>query len=128
MACGISDILFYESSKCLHGRPKQYIGSWYASVFVHYYPNDGWMDVDRDKEGHYAVPPHWDGHVAADKKTEQPLQILGTSFYEPNCPNGWCNSINTVKWNVSAEDGYWYDGFQRKHVFVPGLVGRDEEL
>jgi predicted 2-oxoglutarate/Fe(II)-dependent dioxygenase YbiX len=32
------DILFYESSKCLHGRPRPFNGSWYTSVFVHYYP------------------------------------------------------------------------------------------
>jgi len=32
------DMLFYESSKCLHGRPKKFNGSWYTSVFTHYYP------------------------------------------------------------------------------------------
>jgi len=32
------DILFYESSKCFHGRPRKFNGSWYSSIFVHYYP------------------------------------------------------------------------------------------
>jgi hypothetical protein len=28
------DILFYESSKCFHGRPQKFIGSYYASLFM----------------------------------------------------------------------------------------------
>jgi prolyl 4-hydroxylase len=32
------DILFYESSKLFHGRPRRLNGSWYSSIFVHYYP------------------------------------------------------------------------------------------
>ena len=28
------DMLFYESSKCLHGRPHTFKGSWYSSIFV----------------------------------------------------------------------------------------------
>lgn len=33
-------MLFYESAKCLHGRPRPLRGSYYASVFVHYKPVD----------------------------------------------------------------------------------------
>lgn len=36
------DLLFYESSKCLHGRPKRFKGKWYSSLFVHYYPAVNW--------------------------------------------------------------------------------------
>jgi len=36
------DMLFYESSKCLHGRPKKFKGKWYSSIFVHYYPAENW--------------------------------------------------------------------------------------
>jgi predicted 2-oxoglutarate/Fe(II)-dependent dioxygenase YbiX len=36
------DLLFYESSKCLHGRPKTFNGSWYSSIFVHYHPTGEW--------------------------------------------------------------------------------------
>lgn len=28
------DVLFYESSKCFHGRPQKFIGSYYASLFM----------------------------------------------------------------------------------------------
>jgi len=35
------DMLFYESSKCLHGRPRVFNGSWYSSIFTHYSPL-GW--------------------------------------------------------------------------------------
>ena len=28
------DMLFYESSKCFHGRPHYFKGSWYSSIFV----------------------------------------------------------------------------------------------
>lgn len=36
------DLLFYESSKCVHGRPKKFQGSWYTSMFLHYYPTLDW--------------------------------------------------------------------------------------
>jgi len=38
------DMLFYESSKCLHGRPRKFNGDWYSSLFVHYKPAD-WESV-----------------------------------------------------------------------------------
>ncbi len=28
------DILFYESSKCFHGRPQTFVGGYYASIFM----------------------------------------------------------------------------------------------
>jgi len=34
------DMLFYESSKCFHGRPTKFNGSWYTSLFTHYKPAD----------------------------------------------------------------------------------------
>ena len=34
------DLLFYESSKCFHGRPKKFNGDWYTSLFLHYSPVD----------------------------------------------------------------------------------------
>jgi len=40
------DMLFYESSKLWHGRPKRLNGSWYSSIFVHYYPKHGWYVYD----------------------------------------------------------------------------------
>jgi len=35
------DMVFYESSKAFHGRPRKFKGKWYSSIFVHYYPV-GW--------------------------------------------------------------------------------------
>jgi len=57
------DLLFYESAKCLHGRPKIFTGSWYTSVFVHYYPQ-GWDRHRRMDEARIAVPLHWSKHHA----------------------------------------------------------------
>jgi len=47
------DMLFYESSKCLHGRPKKFKGKWYSSIFVHYYPAENWKLDEREMESHY---------------------------------------------------------------------------
>ena len=30
------DMLFYESSKCMHGRPRKFKGRFYSSLFIHY--------------------------------------------------------------------------------------------
>ena len=32
--------LFYESAKCIHGRPTPMKGRYYTSVFLHYRPTD----------------------------------------------------------------------------------------
>lgn len=34
------EMLFYESAKCVHGRPRPLNGNWYSSLFVHYRPAD----------------------------------------------------------------------------------------
>merc|ERR1719235_505253 len=31
-------LLFYESAKCIHGRPRPLRGRWYSSLFMHYRP------------------------------------------------------------------------------------------
>jgi len=48
------DMLFYESSKCFHGRPRRLNGSWYSSIFVHYYPKHGWYEKNHALESHYS--------------------------------------------------------------------------
>ena len=101
------DVLFYESSKFLHGRPKPFNGTWYSSIFVHYYPTDGWQDVNRLNEGHYAIPLDWSDHMRPEDKYETPLVMLGTSFKEPSCPNEWCRTQNSIKWRGPARDGVW---------------------
>jgi len=97
------DMLFYESSKCFHGRPHKFKGSWYSSIFVHYYPV-GW-DVDkRMSEVHYAVPPHWI-NKPPEETDQDKLVMVGTSMKEPDCENVWCSLKNTVKWRGPAIDG-----------------------
>jgi hypothetical protein len=99
------DILFYESSKCFHGRPRPFNGSWYTSVFVHYYPAEGWIDQPHDLNTHYAIPSEWSQYPPATKKLDA-LEMVGTTMREPNCPNHWCNTVkDTVKWSGPAEDG-----------------------
>ena len=97
------DMLFYESSKCLHGRPHKFKGSWYSSIFVHYYPV-GWDTQNRKLEMDYAVPPHWRGEPEWETNFNK-LEMRGTSMKEPDCPNVWCASINTVKWQGPAIEG-----------------------
>eukprot|EP00531_Pseudo-nitzschia_arenysensis_P015241 CAMPEP_0116137794 /NCGR_PEP_ID=MMETSP0329-20121206/12432_1 /TAXON_ID=697910 /ORGANISM="Pseudo-nitzschia arenysensis, Strain B593" /LENGTH=359 /DNA_ID=CAMNT_0003632721 /DNA_START=43 /DNA_END=1122 /DNA_ORIENTATION=- len=82
------DMLLYESSKNFHGRPTKFDGSWYTSLFVHFYPKGEWRREDHDVEAHYAVPPNWYETVP---DTQNPsLKVIGTSLLEPSCPNNWC--------------------------------------
>ena len=83
------DLLLYESSKNFHGRPTKFDGSWYTSLFVHFYPKGGWSRKDHDIEAHYAVPPDW-YEIVPDRKKPK-LEVVGTSMLEPDCPNNWCS-------------------------------------
>jgi len=76
----------------------------YTSVFVHYYPKDNWYEVDHDLEAHYAIPPHWreDRDI---ELTHTPLKMVQTSFTEPECPDNWCGTLDTVTWGGPAEYG-----------------------
>lgn len=52
-------MLFYESSRCLHGRMKIFKGKYYGSIFLHYAPVDPGV-WNYDLENIIAsVPPHW---------------------------------------------------------------------
>jgi hypothetical protein len=92
------EMLFYESAKCMHGRPRPFHGKYYSSIFIHYLPTD-WTHNSRDSQ--YMVPEHWlDGLEEANEKggkNDDPkiprLEIIGTGFHEPDCPDGWCNMI-----------------------------------
>jgi len=90
------DMLFYESSKCFHGRPHTFKGSWYSSIFVHYYPV-GWDTTGIEAETHYVVPPHWNKNPPAESDQDR-LAMVGTSMKEPECENVWCGLNNSVKW------------------------------
>ena len=106
------DMLFYESSKCIHGRPRRFNGSWYSSIFVHYYPT-GWDPEQAGLEVQYSLPPTWDVLGPEDPGIEK-LEMSGTAMGEPNCPDSWCKTINTVKWQGPAKKGV---------VITTGYVG-----
>jgi len=111
------DILFYESSKCFHGRPSKFNGSWYSSVFVHYYPKEGWAETDHTLEKNIAVPPIW--NQSPTTKNETPLQMLGTGMKEPSCPNEWCRTQDSIKWSGPGTEGYWIAPNMEKYPFQP---------
>jgi hypothetical protein len=84
------DLLLYESSKCLHGRPRRFNGEWYTSIFVHFYPRH--QMEDRALDVHYRVPPHWRESVVVET-AEQPVdsfEMIDTFCKEPNCHDEWC--------------------------------------
>ncbi len=93
------DMLLYESSKNYHGRPTIYNGSWYSSIFIHYYPVD--WDVNREDKTHYRVPPIW-ADSFKDAEVED-LEVVGTSLKESTCPFNWCAMSNSVIWHGPGE-------------------------
>lgn len=120
------DMLLYESSKCLHGRPRRFNGSWYSSVFVHYYPKYGWHEVDHTLEKHYAVPPHW--IESPTTKYEIPLQMVGTGMTEPSCPDDWCQLKHSKKWSGPSKEGILMTPGGEELPFHPKpLVCEDKE-
>jgi len=92
------DLLFYESSKLMHGRPKKMNGEYYSSLFSHYYPK-AWDPVVTENNIHYRIPEDWD--VVA-KKAEgddtEDLVMIETSMKEPQCQDSWCGLKNTIQW------------------------------
>ena len=112
-------MLFYESSKCFHGRPHTFRGSWYSSVFVHYHPKYGWaenIEVLQD-EKQWAIPPHW--IEPPTTHFEIPLQMIGTGMIEPTCPNNWCQSQYSIKWSGPGVEGYWIAPTGDRFPFTP---------
>ena len=114
------DILFYESSKCFHGRPRKLNGSWYSSVFVHYYPKHGYKGVFDPDGRAYAIPPHW--QEAPTAHYEIPVQMHSTAFEEPDCPNGWCGTQYSKLWSGPGEEGYVIAPTGEKIPFQPWPV------
>lgn len=111
------DLLFYESSKCFHGRPRPFKGSWYSSVFVHYYPTFGYKESFDNNAKVDAIPPHWEAQPTT--KNEIPLQMHGTTMEEPTCPNYWCNTETSKKWSGPGEEGYVINPDGTKRVLDP---------
>jgi hypothetical protein len=103
------DMLLYESSKCAHGRPIPFKGSWYSSLFIHYAPSENWDGEQIKLDAHYWIPPTWEqdntdvGYEPDDDIPE--LVMSSTAFYEPSCEHGWCGLNNTIKWSGPGEYG-----------------------
>lgn len=114
------DLVFYESSKVFHGRPHTFKGTWYSSVFVHFYPA-GYQDTFDENAKVFAIPPHWEKEQR-NQPLEIPLEMHQTGFEEPTCPNGWCSSQYTIKWSGPAEAGYWTAPSGEKFPFDPKPV------
>lgn len=93
------DMLLYESSKCVHGRPRKFNGTYYSSIFVHYYPVN-WEGERRRMDAHYRIPHIWHKKIPTD--TEE-LQVIDTSLKEPECEHAWCALKNSVKLSGPAE-------------------------
>jgi hypothetical protein len=119
------DILLYESAKNFHGRPSYFQGEWYTSVFVHFYPKEGWLAKDRDIESHYAVPPNWQDM----KESIFPkLKWIGTSSLEPDCPESWCHLINAKEWEGPGEYGKVLTAQGKKYSLgLSNVVGEEIE-
>mmetsp|Transcript_30921 Transcript_30921/g.74675 ORF Transcript_30921/g.74675 Transcript_30921/m.74675 type:complete len:427 (-) Transcript_30921:118-1398(-) len=127
------DLLFYESSKCFHGRPRPFNGSWYSSVFVHYYPANGWKEnFDRDLKT-VAIPPGWEEQPKTHY--EIPLTMHGTTMEEEWCPNNWCGTLMSNHWSGPGEEGWvtnpdgsmWMMDDRAKTRPPPGPKCEDEE-
>ena len=98
------DMLFYESSKLVHGRPKKMKGEFYSSLFSHYYPKEDWNTNELELDVHYRVPEHdvWAFPREKNDNHIDNLVFVGLSVKEPDCENAWCGLKDTIKWNGPA--------------------------
>jgi hypothetical protein len=95
------DLLFYESSKCRHGRPTKYNGEFYSSLFMHFYPKEGWQTSDRVLDIHYRIPSHdiWQKAAGIEENSDiNELTLVNLCMKEPECESEWCRLNDTVKW------------------------------
>jgi len=90
------DMLFYESSKCMHGRPKRMKNGWYSSLFIHYHPED-WDGEKVIMDNHYRIPESWNEYTPRRVGGLEELQVVESSFKEPECKDDWCGLKDTVK-------------------------------
>ena len=113
------DVLFYESSKCFHGRPQVFQGGYYANVFLHYAPSSSEFDGDElFQERNLAVPPHWHVDFPRDKEGVDEFTMVGTSFKEPECTNLLCALDETSEENQYLVN--WYGPAKRGMVVTSG--------
>ena len=116
------DILFYESAKCLHGRPIPFDGSWFTSLFLHYSPIDWPL---QEWEAQYAIPDHWESEATSTTTTTSSsssddynndqnlprLQMADTAMLEPDCLHGWCALTD-------GSSSMWWEGETKAGVAI----------
>jgi hypothetical protein len=99
------DLVFYESSKLFHGRPSKFHGSWYSSLFLHYYPK-GWdTSGNNTNEYHYGIPPNWQDVKDLSEGIE-PVQMFGMGMEERTCPESWCQTATSITYQGPAKEGF----------------------
>lgn len=108
------DYIMFESTKCLHGRPRVRKGTWYGNVALHFYPKGDWKEKDHALEALYAVPPHWDQQPTTAE--HEPLKV-GGGMEEVRCDDDWCRTATATKWEGPAKFGYYIDPLNQKHKF-----------
>mmetsp|Transcript_455 Transcript_455/g.1533 ORF Transcript_455/g.1533 Transcript_455/m.1533 type:complete len:253 (-) Transcript_455:258-1016(-) len=83
------EMLFYESAKCMHGRPRPLKGRFYTSLFMHYHPKD-WQLPKKEIIDFIDKNRLWQTPLPADASLPA-MRIKGTGFYEPDCHENWCS-------------------------------------
>ena len=119
------DILLYESAKNFHGRPTYFNGSWYTSVFIHFFPkqeNPTWEEHDHDLDSHYAIPPDWDRLIPSK---DPKVKVYGTSMMMPDCPDSWCPLANAIQHRGPGEYGKVLTGGNKRYSL--GLHDQEAE-
>jgi len=87
------EMLFYESAKCLHGRPTHFNGEWYTSIFVHYKPvgKQAASEASRERSELVTTSAWWCRWLASltarlarlpcDRRVPIDYKLLLTRFY-----------------------------------------------
>jgi hypothetical protein len=118
------DLVLYESAKNCHGRPYAFDGSWYTSVFVHYYPKENW-GKDRGLDANFAVPLNYQDVLPIPYPK---LEMRRTTMLEPDCPDYWCNLKDAVHWEGPGEYGHVMTAGGRRYPLFPNKNdGTDRE-
>jgi hypothetical protein len=90
---------------------------------------DGWADTQHDLEAHYAIPPIWANDPLPGKpKTHRKLVMVETSMTEPDCPDSWCGTVDTIKWGGPAKEGFLLTPDMKQIPFNPEPLVDMEEL
>ncbi len=107
------DMLLYESAKNFHGRPTFFNGTYYTSLFVHFFPKDPeWKNRNHDLDAHYALPPDWFRVVPSDFPK---VVIHGTSIMMPDCPDSWCPLLDADNFEGPGEYGIIMTGGGKRY-------------